>query len=91
MTNANYWAFVNTTNIVENVIVASQEWIDNWHLENPDSDLRTLPTSPDAKDYAGVGYSWDESLGRFVPPQPGPDCIYDVDDWAWHCPPPPED
>lgn len=90
MTEPTYWAFVNEANVVEEVTIASDEWVAEWRTDHPDSTLRILPTDPANRDFAGIGYTWDEALGRFIPPSVGDDCWYDEEEWAWRCPPPPE-
>jgi hypothetical protein len=40
------------------------------------------------KNYAGIGYTYDEARDAFIPPQPSPDCVLDEDTCLWVCPPP---
>lgn len=43
------------------------------------------------KHYAGFGYTYDETLDAFIPPQPAPECLLDIETCNWVCPPPEED
>lgn len=40
------------------------------------------------KNYAGIGYTYDAALDAFVPPQPNPQCILNIETAQWNCPPP---
>lgn len=35
------------------------------------------------KNYAGIGYTYDEVRDAFIPPQPGPDWVLDEDTCLW--------
>jgi hypothetical protein len=73
--------------IVTNVIVASEEvinsgafgtgWIETWTdtINNP------------RKNYAGIGYTYDETLNAFIPPQLFPSWILNSD-CQWTAPVP---
>lgn len=39
------------------------------------------------KNYAGIGYTYDAALDAFVPPQPNPQCILNIETAQWNCPP----
>ena len=44
------------------------------------------------KNYAGIGYSYDEQLDAFIPPQPYPSWVLNGDTCLWQAPVPyPED
>ena len=38
------------------------------------------------KNYAGVGFTWDEDNDRFIPPQPYPSWILDEETTQWKAP-----
>ena len=40
------------------------------------------------KNYAGIGYTYDEARDAFIPPQPSPDCVLDEDTCWWVYPEP---
>lgn len=88
-----YWAVVGPDNIVISVEVASDEWVTEWTASNPDNPNRYLPTDIERRDYAGIGYSWDQTMQRFIPPMPDTPgtWVYDEEAWAWvNLDPPPE-
>jgi hypothetical protein len=80
-----YYALVNAENMVVGVECATPEWVQSWESDNPQSDYRYLPTAVEARDYAGIGFTWDETLERFIPPMPTYEgrWVYDPDEWAW--------
>jgi hypothetical protein len=45
-----------------------------------------LGGTPLRKNYAGVGFTYDEARDAFIPPQPSPDCVLDEDTCLWVCP-----
>ena len=69
-----------SNNIVVNVIVADQDFIDSGSLSNSANWIQTsyntqggvhlLGGTPLRKNYAGIGYTYDESRDAFIPPQP---------------------
>lgn len=38
------------------------------------------------KHYAGIGYTYDETLDAFIPPQPFPSWLLDTDTCNWYAP-----
>ena len=44
--------------------------------------------TPYRKNYAGVGFSWDQSRDAFIPPQPYPSWVLDDDSCLWQPPTP---
>ena len=66
--------------VVTKVIVAEKEFIDSYVDHEPGSWVQTsyntienthaLGGTPFRKNYAGVGYTWDEDRNAFIPPQP---------------------
>ena len=71
-----------SNNIVTRVIVAEQDFIDsgavgassNWIQTsyNTHGGVHRLGGTPLRKNYAGIGYSYDESRDAFIAPQPEP-------------------
>jgi len=45
-----------------------------------------LGGTPFRKNYAGIGFTYDEARDAFIPPQPSPDCTLDEDTCLWVCP-----
>ena len=79
------WALVDSNNIVLRVESATSEWVAEWQRKNPNSTVRYMPTDPESRDYAGIGWAWDETRERFMPPMPEiqGEWIYDEDVWGW--------
>ena len=48
--------------------------------------VHLLGGTPLRKNYAGIGYTYDEARDAFIPPQPSPDCTLDEDTCLWVCP-----
>ena len=83
-------------NIVIQVIVAEQNFIDSGALGNPDMWIQTsyntsggvhlLGGTPLRKNYAGVGYTYDRDLDAFIPPKPFNSWILDQETCLWKAP-----
>lgn len=72
------------TNLVVNVEMATQEWVDDWTASNPDSEYAYhYGHSEDPLRVATVGGTYDEPTTWFIPVSPGPDFTFDRDDWKW--------
>lgn len=89
------YAVVDADNNVIRVECATSAWVDAWTASNPDSEYRYIPTDVEARDYAGIGFTWDATLERFIPPMPTDEgrWVYDPDEWTWidlDAPPVPE-
>ena len=48
--------------------------------------VHLLGGTPLRKNYAGIGYTYDEARDAFIPPQPSPDCTLDEETCLWVCP-----
>lgn len=91
-----HFAELDENNIVLRVLVgdndAPNEGYD-WFVENLGG--RWVQTSYNAsirKNFAGIGYSYDEELDAFIPPQPFPSWVLDEETCLWEAPIPyPED
>lgn len=79
------WAFVDSSGVVISVQVASQAWVDAWTVDNTDTPIRLIRTDPSEIGYAGIGYEYEESTGKFLPPLPTDpgDWLFDRDKWTW--------
>ena len=42
--------------------------------------------TPFRKNYAGIGYKWDETRNAFIPPSPYPSWVLDEDTCLWEAP-----
>ena len=89
-----YFANINEDNIVEQVISApSAEWCEEniggiW-LETSSNTLGGIHYSggtPLRKNYAGIGYFYDESLDAFIAPKPYISWVLNQDTCLWEPP-----
>lgn len=67
MTNHQYFAQINDNNIVTNVAVVHQDFLE----ANPDRYTGTWVETffdTEGKTYAGVGYTYDSAAQDFIPP-----------------------
>jgi len=81
--------------IVTQVIVAEQDVIDSGLFGDPSLWIQTSYNTrgnihpegrPLRKNYAGVGYSYDQMRDAFIPPQPFPSWTLDPTTCLWICP-----
>lgn len=83
-------------NIVEQVIVAEQEFIDSGAVGNPEEWIQTSYNTyggvhtkggtPLRKNYAGIGFMYDREKDVFIPPQPYPSWVLNEETYLWECP-----
>lgn len=86
-----HYAFINDDNVVTEVIVGIDEWetIEGKTPEEWYSKFRGQPcirTSYNArirKNYAGIGFTYDQERDAFIPPQPPGDWILDEETCQW--------
>ena len=64
-----HYAKVNN-GVVEQVIVAEAEFFDTFKDSSPGKWVQTSYTGSIRKNYAGVGYTYDEVRDAFIKPQP---------------------
>lgn len=86
-----HYAFLNENNIVTEVIPGRHEWevvdgISDWEAWYGDfrgqKCVRTSYNGNIRKQYAGIGYTYDEAADVFVAPQPFPSWTLDANhDW----------
>ena len=60
------------TYTVVNVIVAEQDFIDSGAAGSVSNWVQTSYNGSIRKNYAGIGYTYDENRDAFIPPQPEP-------------------
>ena len=81
-------------NKVTQVIVADEDYIktlpetERWIQTsyNTRGNVHSLGGTPLRKNYAGIGYSYDESLDAFIPPQPFPSWSLNNETALWEPP-----
>lgn len=99
-----HYAFLNENNIVTEVIVGKNENEDgkNWELQygafrnqlckrtsyNTRGGVHSNGGTPYRKNYAGIGYKFDEQRDAFIPPKPYDSWILDEDTCLWNSPVP---
>lgn len=92
-----HFAQIDDNNVVINVIVAEQDFIDSGAVGDPSRWIQTSYNThggqhpegrPLRKNYAGIGYTYDPSRDAFIPPQPYPSWILDEKTCWWQPPVP---
>jgi hypothetical protein len=88
-----HFAQIDLNNIVINVLVAEQDFIDSGAVGDPASWIQTsyntqagvhlLGGTPLRKNYAGLGYTYDKERDAFIPPKPGEDYVLNEDTCVW--------
>jgi len=94
-----HFAQINEDNLVTQVIVvANQDTADKDGVENEAIGAafcnnllggtwkQTSYNGKIRKNYAGIGYQYDPVLDAFIPPQPYPSWLLDVDIGQWYAP-----
>ncbi len=72
--------------IVINVMVADQEFMDNFIDTSAGTWIETKEDGSIRKNYAGIGFSYDSTRDAFIPPQPYPSWTLNEDTFIWECP-----
>ena len=99
-----HYAFLNENNIVTEVITGRNEGELNIDWEAYYGEIRNQVCKrtsynthcgdhnnggiPFRKNYAGIGYSYDEEIDGFIAPQPYPSWLLDMDTACWESPVP---
>jgi hypothetical protein len=93
-----HFAQINQNNIVTQVIVAEQDFIDSGIVGDPTTWIQTsyntiggehkLGGIPLRKNYAGVGYLYDKEKDAFVPPKPFESWVLNEKTCLWEAPMP---
>lgn len=93
-----HFAHVDENNIVTQVIVAEQDFINSGAVGDPASWVQTSYNTyagqhknggtPLRKNYAGIGYTYDAGRDAFIPPKPYNSWTLDEDTCLWNAPTP---
>jgi hypothetical protein len=99
-----HYAFLNTNNIVTEVIVGIDEGVDGTDWEqhygafrsqvckrtsyNTYGGVHSGGGTPYRMNYAGIGYSYDEARDAFIPPQPYASWVLNEEICLWDAPVP---
>lgn len=86
-----HYAFLNDNNIVTEVITGKDEneLLDGetpeiWYAEfRGQRCVRTSYNARIRKNFAGIGFYYDDQLDAFIPPKPGPDYHLDEQTCQW--------
>ena len=99
-----HYAFLNSDNIVTEVITGKDEGQDGinweqWYGEfrgqvckrtsyNTSGGVHSNGGTPFRKNYAGIGYTFDEARDAFIPPKPFASWVLNEDTCLWEAPVP---
>jgi hypothetical protein len=95
-----HYAFLDENNIVTEVIVGKEEGNFNWEQQygsfrgqlckrtsfNTIGGVHRLGGTPFRKNYAGIGYTYDEDRDAFIPKKPYQSWILNEDTCLWNAP-----
>jgi len=85
-----HWAKIDENNIVLGVTVGDNEQPDEghqWLIDNLGGTwLKTSYNGNIRKNYAGVGFQYDEARDAFIPPKPHESWVLDEDTCLWEAP-----
>jgi len=95
-----HYAFLDENNIVTEVITGKQEGNFNWEQQygsfrgqlckrtsyNTVGGVHKLGGTPFRKNFAGIGYTYDEDRDAFIPPQPYPSWLLNETTCLWEAP-----
>ncbi len=77
---------IDNDNIVQRVIVAEQDFINSGVVGDSFRWIQTSYNNNFRKNYAGVGYKYDQARDAFIAPKPYPSWLLDEDTCRWDAP-----
>ena len=77
-----YFALVNGSNVVENVIEADQPFIDAHPAAAGKQWIETFMNGENGKNYAGIGNTYDVGIGDFLDAKPYPSWVQSGNTWV---------
>lgn len=88
-----HYAFLNDQNIVTEVIVGIDETEliegvdpETWYGQfRGQRCVRTSYNGNIRKNYAGIGYTYDDTLDAFIPPQCHAEAVLNIETALWDC------
>lgn len=83
-----HFAQLDENNIVLQVIVAEQPFIDSGALGDPRRWVQTSYNSRIRKNYAGIGFTYDPVRDAFIPPKPFDSWVLNETTCQWESPVP---
>jgi hypothetical protein len=86
-----YYAFLDSNNVVTEVILGQHQGSDNtdweqWYGEFRGQICKRSRTDGFRKNYAGIGYTYDAQRDAFIPPQPFPSWVLNEETCLWGAP-----
>ena len=81
-----HFAKINKTNIVTDVIVAEQDFINSGKVGDSFLWIQTSYNSSFRKNYAGIGFQYDKTRDAFIAPKPYPSWILNETTCRWEAP-----
>jgi hypothetical protein len=81
-----HFAKIDSNNIVTEVIVAEQDFINSGKVGDSFLWIQTSYNENFRKNFAGLGFTYDKTRDAFIPPQPYPSWTLDEDTCQWECP-----
>jgi len=81
-----HFAKIDSNNIVTEVIVAEQDFINSGVVGDSFLWIQTSYNNNFRKNFAGIGYTYDKTRDAFIPAQPYPSWTLDEDTCLWECP-----
>lgn len=84
---ATYFALVNALGVVVQVIVADQAFVDQHPPKEPGFKyVQTYMEGGPRKNYAGIGFKFDDAKDHFTPPKQFPSWVLDDATAQWKAP-----
>lgn len=87
-----HYCLLDENNVVTEVFPGRHEWELGIDWEQHYGEFRgqrckrTSYNGNIRKNFAGIGYTYNEELDAFVPPQPGPDWTLNLETCQWEAP-----
>jgi len=81
-----HFAKIDSNNIVTQVIVAEQDFINSGAVGDSFLWIQTSYNNNFRKNFAGIGYTYDKTRDAFIPPQPYASWTLNEDTCLWECP-----
>lgn len=87
-----HWAELDENNVVLRVLVGDNNDPNGdegyqWLLDNLGGTwVKTSYNATIRKNFAGIGYTYDEALDAFIPPKPFPSWVLDEETARWEAP-----
>jgi hypothetical protein len=81
-----HFAKIDSNNIVQEVIVAEQDFINSGAVGDSFLWIQTSYNNNFRKNFAGKGFTYDKTRNAFIPPQPYESWTLNEDTCLWECP-----